>query len=82
MRGDAYEDYPERGPAWDYIGFDGDDGRLLRIVGGRWLYDAAIYSRRDRRNGRDWVKLVRLDTTEGIRQVNRYVHPDTQLELV
>jgi hypothetical protein len=78
--------YPECGVAWDYIGFDGrldeNDLRIghVRIVGGRALYEAVIYY--DETPG-DNVKLVRL-VADGvaIRQVERYVDPDTPLEFV
>jgi len=66
-------------PAWDFIGFD-HDSYWLRIVGGRARYEAAIYY--DDTPG-DHVKLVRLDTsTGGIRQIERWVSPDTPLEVV
>lgn len=62
--------------AWDFIGYDGD--HYLRIVGGRAKYETAIFS--DDTRG-DQVKLARLD--EGsLRQVNRYVDPDTPVEVV
>jgi hypothetical protein len=65
-------------PAWDFIGYDGPD--WLRIVGGRALYEAAIYY--DDTRG-SCVKLSRLEAnSDGIRQVNRYVHPDTPVEVV
>lgn len=65
--------------AWDAIGYDGDG--YLRIVGGRTLYEAATFY--DNTPG-DRVKLSRLDTTSDglLRQVNRYVDPDTLLEEV
>lgn len=64
--------------AWQVIGYDGPDS--LRVVGGRALYDAAIYY--DDTRGTQ-VKLARLDATAGgLRQVNRYVSPDTQVEIV
>lgn len=63
--------------AWDAIGYDGDG--YLRIVGGRALYETAIFY--DNTPG-DRVKLVRLDTRSGLHQVNRYVDADTALEIV
>jgi len=64
--------------AWDAIGYDGDG--YLRVVGGRTLYETAIFY--DHTHGQ-MVKLVRLDTTDGrLRQINRYVSPDTPLEVV
>jgi hypothetical protein len=65
-------------PAWDFIGYDGP--HWLRVVGGRARYEAAIYY--DDTPG-DHVKLVRLETTpDGIHQVERWVDPDTPLEVV
>jgi hypothetical protein len=63
--------------AFDLIGYDGD--QWVRIVGGRTLYETVLV-----RDGYDDgpVRLVRIDATNGIRQVNRYVHPDTPVELV
>lgn len=63
--------------AFDLIGYDGDDA--IRIVGGRALYDTVLV-----RDGYDDgnVRLARIDTSNGIRQINRYVHPDTPVELV
>jgi hypothetical protein len=67
-----------RAPAWDFIGYDGP--HWLRIVGGRALYEAAIYY--DDTPG-DHVKLVRIDTSRGyLRQIERRVNPDTVLEVV
>jgi hypothetical protein len=64
--------------AWEMIGYDGPD--WIRVVGGRALYEAAIYY--DDTPG-ECVKLARLDATPtGIRQVSRYVHPDTPVEIV
>lgn len=70
-------DFPTSGThkAWDLIGYDGPHS--LRIVGGRTLYEAAIYY--DDTPG-DRVKLVRIDG--GLRQVNRYVDPDTLIEII
>jgi hypothetical protein len=63
--------------AFDLIGYDGDDN--IRIVGGRTLYETVLV-----RDGYDDgpVRLVRIDMRDGIRQINRYVHPDTPVELV
>lgn len=64
--------------AWEAIGFDGDG--LLRIKGGRALYEAAIFYDGTRQR---CVKLARLEPGDGgLRQVNRYVDPDTELEVV
>ena len=68
----------DSGPAWDFIGYDGPDA--VRILGGRALYDAVIFY--DDTPG-DRVKLARLDAgADGIRQVNRYVDPDTIIQIV
>lgn len=67
----------ETKPAWEVIGYDGPDN--LRVVGGHAVYDAAIYY--DDTPG-DNVKLARLETGDGIRQVNRYVGPETPIEVV
>jgi hypothetical protein len=59
--------------AWDLIGFDPydyDGAKGVRIVGGRTT------TRNDR------VCLSRLDTTDGLRAVVRYVDPDTPMEVV
>lgn len=65
--------------AWDLIGFDGTSG-MVRVVGGRALYEAVDYQ--DSRGGK-LVRLSRLDVTAGgLRQVDRYVDPDTPLEVV
>jgi hypothetical protein len=63
--------------AHDLIGHDGD--QYIRIVGGRTLYESVLVG--DGYDGGS-VRLVRLDTSDGLRQVNRYVHPDTPVELV
>lgn len=61
--------------AWDFIGYDGD--YYLRLVGGRAKYETAIFY--DDTRG-EKVKLARLDGS--LRQVNRYVDPDTPVEVV
>jgi len=59
--------------AWELIGWD--NGRV-RIVGGRATYEAVMI-----RDGGDAVRLARLEVgPEGLRQLNRYVNPDTLLE--
>lgn len=61
--------------AWDLIGWD--DG-LIRIKGGTSVYEAVIFY--DDTPG-DNVKLARVvDDGRRLRQVNRYVDPDTELE--
>lgn len=74
--------------AWDCI------GRVpathhVRVVGGRALYDDAIYNDATSRTGRR-VKLARIDPvaptpgrlTATLCQVNRWVDADTRVELV
>jgi hypothetical protein len=64
--------------AWDLIGYDGDAS--IRIVGGRALYETAIFYDGTRQQ---FVKLARLEArADGLAQVNRYVAPDTPVELV
>lgn len=64
------------GTAWDFIGYDGD--HYLRIVGGRARYETAIFH--DDTRG-EQVKLARLDPGS-LRQVDRYVDPDTPIQVV
>lgn len=74
--------------ASDLIGFDGqfpyepersENGvGCVRIKGGRTLYEAVNFY--DDRPGTK-VRLSRLEIGEGPRQVNRWVDPDTELEL-
>lgn len=59
--------------AWEAIGWD--DGPF-RIKGGRTVYEAVMYNCEN--DGR-LVKLARLDTKDGIREIKRYVEPDTVL---
>lgn len=63
--------------AWDLIGYDGD--LWLQVVGGRTLYDTAMFN--DSTPGQR-VRLDRLDTANGLRVVNRYVDADTPIRLV
>jgi hypothetical protein len=63
--------------AFDLIGYDGD--QYIRVVGGRTLYESVLV-RDGYIDGN--VRLVRIDTNYGIRQINRYVDPDTPVELV
>lgn len=63
--------------AWDVIGYDGP--AHIRIAGGRTLYETAFFYDNGRTHN---VRLARLDTKDGLRQVNRYVDPDTEVELV
>jgi hypothetical protein len=65
--------------AFDPIGYDGP--RYVRVVGGRTLYDAVGHMTRPYEGGN--VRLARLEiSTRGIRQINRYVDPDTPVELI
>jgi hypothetical protein len=66
--------------AADLVGFDGPDGAMVRLVGGRVLYDSVREgpSQRAKR-----VRLERLDSDEyGLKLVVRYVNPDTPMEII
>lgn len=66
--------------AWELIGFDGADGESVRVAGGRALYEAVVFN--DATPG-EMVRLDRLEVSAGgLRVVNRYVDPDTLLEVV
>ncbi|MGE0412004.1 MAG: hypothetical protein AB7I98_03965 [Verrucomicrobiales bacterium] len=69
--------------AWESIGWD--DGKF-RIKGGRAIYEAVLYNCK---NAADNVKLARLEVGNfepdkplfsSIREISRYVPPDTVLE--
>lgn len=67
--------------AWDSIGWD--DGPF-RVKGGRAVYEAVLYNCA---NGAANVKLARLETASVggcavIREVSRYVPPETMLEFL
>lgn len=62
--------------AWDLIGHDGS----FRLAGGRTIYEAVMYNEATARSTR--VRLVRLDTGGGLHQVNRWVDPDTPVEVL
>lgn len=68
--------------AWDLIGWDSG---LIRIRGGRAIYEAVMYN--CSRNGK-MVKLARLDSVlcdDGVyrlSEVKRYVNPDTMIEIL
>lgn len=63
--------------AWDSIGWD--DGPF-RVKGGRAVYEAVMYNCAN--SGR-LVKLARLEVVNGgVREVSRYVEPDTLLEFL
>ncbi len=60
--------------AWDLIGDEGS----FRILGGRTVYEAVEYVSTE-----ESVKLAYLaPTDDGIRQVSRYVHPETPIEVL
>jgi hypothetical protein len=64
----------------DRVGVGRLGQRLVKIVGGRTTYEAVIYN--DPTGGR-MVKLAKLVGMErGIREVKRYVEPDTKLMIV
>lgn len=69
--------------AWDLIGFDGNwegETASVRVKGGRTLYEAVMFIDGGRATK---PRLARLEATaDGIRQVNRYVDPDTVCEIV
>lgn len=63
--------------AWESIGWD--EG-LFRIKGGHAVYEVVVYNCHN--EGR-LVKLAKLKPEEsGIREVKRYVDPDTVLEFL
>jgi len=62
--------------AWDLIGYEGS----FRIAGGRTVYEAVLYN--DASAKGDKVRLARLDTRHGLRQINRWVEPDTPIEVL
>lgn len=69
--------------AWNLIGFDSEwNGQTaeIRVKGGRTLYEAVLFID----NGRsERPRLARLEVSrEGLRQINRYVDPDTVCEIV
>lgn len=76
--------------AWDLIGFGGNLRDLdyeapnrpasVRIVGGRTLYEAVDFNDDTRQRK---VRLARLVIgPKGFHQINRYVDPDTPVEIV
>jgi hypothetical protein len=63
--------------AWELVGWDNG---LVKIVGGRTTYEAVMYN--DPTGGR-LVKLAKLVGEErGVREVKRYVEPETKLVIV
>jgi len=64
-------------PAWDLIGHEGK----FRLVGGHRIYEGVMYDLRTARSNR--VRLAYLVADErGLRQINRYVDPDTPVEVI
>lgn len=62
--------------AWEAIGTP----HLVKVYGGRTVYENVHYD--DSRGGRT-VRLDRIEPAgDRLRVVNRYVHPDTVLEVV
>jgi ribosomal protein S28E/S33 len=61
--------------AWDLIGTP----NLVRIKGGRTTYESVSFEDTGRATK---VRLSRLDAKDGLRQINRYVDPDTVMEIV
>jgi hypothetical protein len=53
-----------------------DEPVAVRVVGGRALYESVG------NDGGRLVRLARLDTTDGLHPVVRYVDPDTTMEVV
>jgi hypothetical protein len=65
--------------AWDVVGYDPYDypGTVgVRLAGGRTVYEAVANTSGGR------VCLSRLDTSDGLRAVTRYVDADTPVVLV
>lgn len=66
--------------AWDCIGNYSDlidNTYSIRVIGGKIIWEMAFPVR-----GYQRVRLARLITNDGIRQINRYVNPDTPVELI
>jgi hypothetical protein len=64
--------------AFDLIGYEGD--QWIRVIGGRTLYESVLV--RDGYTDGS-VRLTRIVVDQdGIRQLNRYVDPETAVELV
>jgi hypothetical protein len=63
--------------AWNLIGTEDH----VRIVGGRTVYEAVEYN--DKRSGK-LVRLARITNRDDglLRQINRYVDPDTLMEVL
>lgn len=66
--------------AWDCIGRVPTTHRVRR-VGGRALYEDALYNDETSRTGRR-VKLARLGALGGLHQFEQWVDADTPVELV
>lgn len=63
-------------PAFELIGHEG----TFRLPGGRTTYEAVMYDEAAARGDRP--RLARLDTRDGIRQVNRWVDWDQPVEII
>lgn len=68
----------DRRTAWELIGFDGS---CRTLPAGRTIWESVDY---DDSRGGSMVKLSRLEVMPGmkLRQVTRYVHPDTPMEVL
>jgi hypothetical protein len=65
--------------AWDLIGEEGQ----FRLIGGRSTYEAVMYNDATAKSNKvRLAKLVADPHRYGIRQVNRYVDPDTLVEVL
>jgi hypothetical protein len=62
--------------AWDLIGHEGK----FRIQGGRTIYEAVIYNDSTARGRK--VRLARLDARTGLHQINRWIAPETLIEVL
>ena len=63
-------------PAYELIGQEGQ----FRLPGGRAVYEGVMYDDATARSNR--VRLARLDTRNGLHQVNRWVDWDQPIEVI
>jgi len=63
-------------PAFELIGREGQ----FRLSGGRTIYEAVMYNESSARSDR--VRLARIDTANGIRQINRWVDWHQPIEVI
>jgi hypothetical protein len=61
--------------AWSLCGGDGK----FQIRGGRTIYESIGASTTERT---DRVRLMRLDTSRGLSQIDRWIDPDTEIEVI